>query len=87
MDNPETLPTLCTKDTGRRQKKNHNTTQKTKKMSNTDPTKYQEWTQALTNPSCYPYGDINRFINRWTKLIFVEGRVSGIPFFLQSVNF
>jgi hypothetical protein len=36
MDNPETVATLGTKDTGRRQTK-QNITQKTKKMSNTDP--------------------------------------------------
>ena len=37
MDNPEILATLGTQDTGRGQKKTHkNTTQKTKKMSNTD---------------------------------------------------
>ena len=41
MDNPETVPTLDTQDTGLRQTKsqNHNTIQKTKKMSNTDPIK------------------------------------------------
>jgi len=37
MDNPETLTTLGSQDTGRRQTKEKNTTQKTKKMSNTDP--------------------------------------------------
>ena len=35
MDNPETLSTLDTQDIGRRKsKQEHNTTQKTKKMSN-----------------------------------------------------
>ena len=42
----ETLATIGTQDTGRRQtkqkKKKNNTTQKTKQMSNTDPTKNQE---------------------------------------------
>ena len=39
-DNPETPEILGTQDTGRRQtKQNKNKTQKTKKMSNTDPTK------------------------------------------------
>ena len=56
MNNPETLETLWTitneqstgnmEDTGRRQTKHntaqHNTTQKTKKISNTDPTKNQD---------------------------------------------
>ena len=37
MDNPETLTTLGSQDTGRRQTKEKHTTQKTKKMSNTDP--------------------------------------------------
>jgi hypothetical protein len=41
MDNPETSATPGTQYTGRRQTKKgkHNTTQKTKKMSNTDPNK------------------------------------------------
>jgi len=39
MDNPETLATLDTQDTGRGQTKHKNTTQKTKKMRNTDHTK------------------------------------------------
>ena len=44
VDNPETMATLATQDTGRRQIK-HKTTQKTKKMSNTrtDPTKIRGW--------------------------------------------
>ena len=41
MDNPETLAALCTQDTRRRQTKHKNTTQKVKKMSNTDPSKNQ----------------------------------------------
>jgi len=48
MDNPETLAALCTQDTGRRQAKHknttqHNTTQKVKKMSKTDPSQNQRW--------------------------------------------
>ena len=43
MDNPEKMAALGTQDTGRRQTKQtttiKNTTQKTKKMSNTDPIK------------------------------------------------
>jgi hypothetical protein len=38
-DNPETLATLGTHDTGRRQTKHKNTPQNTKMTSNTDPTK------------------------------------------------
>ena len=38
MDNPEKLATLVTQDTDEDQQ-NKNTTQKLKKMSNTDPTK------------------------------------------------
>jgi hypothetical protein len=39
MDNPETLVTMGTQDTGRRQTKHKSITQNTKAMSNTDPTK------------------------------------------------
>ena len=40
IDIPEKLATLDTQDTGRRQaNKKHNTTQKIKKMPNTDPAK------------------------------------------------
>jgi hypothetical protein len=42
MDNLETLATLGTHDTGRRQAK-HNTTLTTKQMHNTDPTGVCEW--------------------------------------------
>ena len=38
MDNPETLTTQGTQDEDKQTQK-HNTTQKTKKMSNTDPPK------------------------------------------------
>jgi len=41
MDNPERLAKLGTQDTGRRQTKHKDTTQKTKNISNTDPTKYR----------------------------------------------
>jgi hypothetical protein len=37
MNNPEKLATSDTQDTGRRQTKTKNTTQKTKKISNTAP--------------------------------------------------
>ena len=39
MDNPQKLITLGTQDSGRRQKKQKHTTQRIKKMSNTDTTK------------------------------------------------
>ena len=49
---------LGTQDTGLRQTK-HNTTQKIKKMRNTDSTKNRVWTQVLTKgkqfPPCYSY--------------------------------
>jgi len=38
MDNPEKLATLVTQDTGPRQTKQKNTTQKTKTTTNIDPT-------------------------------------------------
>ena len=45
--NPETLATLCTQDTGRRQTKHINTTQKTKMMSNTNPQKTGDEPKSL----------------------------------------
>ena len=48
MNNSETLATLGTQDTGRRQTK-HNTAQKTKKMSNKDTRKNRGFTQVLAN--------------------------------------
>jgi len=61
MDDPEKLTTPGTQYTGRKQ----NRTQKTQKMSNTDPTKNQGWTQTpakgkqflslLRHPLCYSY--------------------------------
>jgi len=39
MDNPDTLATLDTQDTERRETKHKNTAQKTKTISNTDLTK------------------------------------------------
>jgi len=47
MDNPEALATMGTQDTGRRQTKQKHNTQKTKSMSNTDPTKTRRWTKVL----------------------------------------
>ena len=50
MVNLETLATLGTQDTGRRktkQKTQHNTIQKTEKMSKTDLNKNQGWIQDL----------------------------------------
>ena len=47
MDNPETLATLGIQD-----KQNINTTQKTKKMSNTDPIKKTRG--ELVRSPCYP---------------------------------
>ena len=49
MDNPETLATLGTQDTGRRQTKQKNTAYKTKMTSNTDPTKNRELSQVLAS--------------------------------------
>jgi len=73
MDNPETLATLYTQDTGRRQCKKtlYSATQKIKQMNNTDPIKKWWCTQVLTkgkmflllitHPSCYSY--INHYAN------------------------
>jgi len=47
MDNPEKLATLGKQDTRWRQTKQKNTPQKTKKMSNMEPTKIRMWTQVL----------------------------------------
>ena len=48
MDNPETLATLGTQETGcRRTKQKHTTTYKIKMTSNTDPTKNRELSQVL----------------------------------------
>jgi hypothetical protein len=47
MNNLETLATLGTHDTERRQAIQKNTTQKTKKLSNTNPTKIRGLTQVL----------------------------------------
>jgi hypothetical protein len=59
MYNPETLATLGTKDTGRRQAKHKNTTQyrktkKTKNISNTDPTKHRELNLGVREGKAVP---------------------------------
>ena len=50
MDNPETLATLSTQDTGR-PTKHKITTQKTKNMSNTDPAKIRGEEYSLCQTS------------------------------------
>ena len=65
MQNPETLATLGTQDTGRRQTKQITQTQEIKKMRNTDTTKYRGLTDVLAKckqvmplirrPPCYSY--------------------------------
>jgi len=67
MNNPETPATLCAQDTGRRQTKLINTTQRRKltRWAYTDPPKNRWWTQVLakgkhflsriSNPLCYSY--------------------------------
>ena len=47
MNHPETLIILGTEDTGRSQTKHRNTTQKAKKMSNTEPSKTWGSTQLF----------------------------------------
>jgi hypothetical protein len=47
MDNPETPAKHWTYRTKTNKTRKHNTTQKTKKMSNTDPTYIRWWTQKL----------------------------------------
>ena len=57
MDNPETLATMGTSDTKRKtnKKQTNITTQKTKKMSNTDLTENRNACarEGLTVPACY----------------------------------
>ena len=63
MDNPETVTTLNTQDTERRQAKQN--AQQTEKISNMDLTKNRWWTQELAkgknavplirHPPCYSY--------------------------------
>jgi hypothetical protein len=48
------LATLGLQDTGRRQRKQKNTRQKAKKMSNTDPTKNRVLTQASSDGQAAP---------------------------------
>ena len=49
MDNPQTLVTLVTQETGRRQTKHKSITQKAKKFSKTEPTKNRSWTKVLAS--------------------------------------
>ena len=52
MDNSETLATWCIRH---EDKQNKNTTQKTKKMSTTDPNKNREWISVLVWFLAYTY--------------------------------
>ena len=77
MDNPETLATLCPHDTVRRQTK-QNTTQKTKKMSNTYSTKNRGWTQVLTRGRQFlllirhtSFASFNQILDPWFYLLFI----------------
>jgi len=68
MDNPETLARLCSQYTGRTHK---NTTQKTKKMTNTDPTKNRGWTQVHAKgmqflPLTFSLLSLGRYLCLWT---------------------
>ena len=72
-DNPETLTTFGTQDTGRRHNKTNNTTQKTKMKSNTDPTKNLGWTEVLAKSKQFlPLIDtchVTHLVNMcWTSL-------------------
>jgi hypothetical protein len=71
MNNSETLATLGTQDTGRRQTK-HNTAQKTKKMSNKDTSKNRGFTQVLANGKQFLLLSFNK-LHDLGKVNFVQG--------------
>ena len=76
MNNPETLETLGAHDTRRREKTNpnkHNTTQKTKKMINTDPSKNRGWAKVLVKGKQLSFvcniNHILDYMHKWFKFL------------------
>ena len=72
MDNLETLITLITQDTGRRETKHKNTTYKTKEMRNTDSTKIKPMvnTLAIDTQNVFPDLICMTFATKFSSVSF-----------------